>query len=124
MRAIDRGALRQGEITTAKAFLHLWRSVDVAITRCPVCERQMRANWAWCPYHADPQQLRGLFDQSGMRGEAITEGSFVRWLVEEQDNPTLADHLQSPYGTIQEERNRLFVHWTEFDVLRQRSDDQ
>jgi hypothetical protein len=81
----------------------------------------MRANWAWCPYHADPQQLRQLFDQSTMRGEAITKQSFIAYLddSEEYEEQTLADHLQSPGDN----RKRLLVHWTEFDVLRRRTED-
>lgn len=83
---------------------------------CPRCERAMRWDWGWCPYHALPDELRRLTPAgTGGSGE-VTREEFVALVEDERPyvGQSFADHLTSDLNS----RNRLLVHYTEFLAAR------
>ncbi|MDG5816656.1 hypothetical protein QA601_16280 [Chitinispirillales bacterium ANBcel5] len=83
---------------------------------CPACGHVVHLSWGWCPYHAT----------RGMRFEGLYTGNdenerFIKHFDTHFDNAEIGVAYRADKQKGKQDQ-RTFVHWTEFEVRKNRKD--
>jgi hypothetical protein len=87
--------------------------IDSAFVFCPACGNMVSLSWGWCPYHGTMEELK-LKD---VNGDGKFDDGFKQYLIKKSfDKKNFLD----VYQEVMDDRQPIFVHWTQFRISRGR----